>query len=70
MFLAGRTARVEAVLLDVDGSRQLAVTLEDDPGAELDRWYGRFRYFSPAEIEPLADAEGTGRPLADTGSTE
>ncbi|GAA4629564.1 hypothetical protein GCM10023196_051400 [Actinoallomurus vinaceus] len=60
MFLEGRTARVEAVLLDVDGSRQLAVTLEDDPGAELDRWYGRFRYFSPAEIEPLADAEGTG----------
>ncbi|WP_433187313.1 hypothetical protein [Actinoallomurus sp. CA-150999] len=58
MFLAGRTARVEAVLLDVDGSRQLAVTLEDDPGAELDRWYGRFRYFSPAEIEPLADARG------------
>jgi hypothetical protein len=57
MFLHGRTARVAAVLLDVDGSHHLAVTLEDDPGAELDRWYGRFRYFSPTEVEPLG---GTG----------
>ncbi|MCO5992970.1 hypothetical protein [Actinoallomurus rhizosphaericola] len=57
MFLAGRTGRVEAVLLDVDGSHHLAVTLEDDPGAGLDRWYGRFRYFSPAEVEPLDETE-------------
>lgn len=57
MFLHGRTARVAAVLLDVDGSHHLAVTLEDDPGADLDRWYGRFRYFSPTEVEPLG---GTG----------
>lgn len=53
MFLAGRTASVEAVLLDVDGSRHVAVTLEDDPGAELHQWYGRFRYFLPEEIEPM-----------------
>ncbi|GAA0354776.1 hypothetical protein NE235_11660 [Actinoallomurus spadix] len=58
MFLAGRTGRVEAVLLDVDGSQHLAVTLEGDPGAGLDRWYGRFRYFSPAEVEPLDDNAG------------
>ena len=31
MFLAGRVATVEAVLLDVDGSTHLAVTLDDDP---------------------------------------
>lgn len=53
MFLDGRTARVEAVLLDVDGARHLAVTLEDDPAAELNLWYGRFRYFAPEETEPL-----------------
>lgn len=52
-FLAGRTATVEAVLEDLDGGRQLAVTLDGDPGADLDRWYGRFRYFSPEEVEPL-----------------
>lgn len=53
MFLDGRAGRVEAVLLDVDGAQQLAVTIEDDPGAELNRWYGRYRYFRPDEVEPL-----------------
>lgn len=57
MFVDGRTARVEAVLLDVDDAHHLAVTLEDDPAAELNQWYGRFRYFSPDEVEPLAEAE-------------
>jgi hypothetical protein len=57
MFLAGRTARVEQVLLDVDGSRFLAVTIDDDPGAELHQWYGRQRHFRPEEVEPLADDE-------------
>jgi hypothetical protein len=54
MFLADRTAQVEKVLLDVDGSRQLAVTIEDDPSAELHQWYGRFHYYRPDEVRPLA----------------
>ncbi|MFI7281868.1 hypothetical protein ACIBOV_16590 [Micromonospora chersina] len=54
MFLAGRTARVEQVLLDVDGTRFLAVTVDDDPGAELHQWYGRLRHFRPDEVEPLS----------------
>ncbi|MEU9885150.1 hypothetical protein [Sphaerisporangium sp. NPDC051011] len=54
MFLAGRTARVEAVLLDVDGARHLAVTLEDDLGADLHRSHGRYLYFAPDEVEPVA----------------
>ncbi|MEV0804830.1 hypothetical protein [Micromonospora sp. NPDC050200] len=53
MFLAGRTGRVEQVLLDVDGSRFLAVTVDDDPGGELHQWYGRLRHFRPDEVEPL-----------------
>ena len=53
MFLDGRTARVEQVLLDVDGTRFLAVTVDDDPGAELHQWYGRLRHFRPEEVEPL-----------------
>jgi hypothetical protein len=53
MFLEGRTARVEAVLLDVDGSTHLAVTVDDDPGADLHRWYGRHHYFAPDEVVPL-----------------
>ena len=55
MFLRGRTGRVEAVFLDVDGATHLAVTVEDDPAAELHQWYGRFRYFGPDEVEPLDD---------------
>jgi hypothetical protein len=58
MFLDGRTAYVEAVLIDVDDTRHLAVTVDDDPAAELNRWYGRFRYFSADEVEPLMDSEG------------
>ncbi|MFC3986379.1 hypothetical protein [Streptosporangium jomthongense] len=63
MFLTGRAATVEAVLLDVDGVHHLAVTLEDDPGADLQRAQGRFLYFSPDEVEPLdgAPSEGEGR---------
>jgi hypothetical protein len=57
MFLAGRTAEVAAVFHDVDGSVHLAVTVDDDPAAELHGWYGRFHYFRPDEIEPLASAD-------------
>jgi hypothetical protein len=56
MFLQGRTARVQAVLLDVDDARHVAVVLDDDPGADLHRWYGRYHYFAPEELTPL-DAE-------------
>ena len=56
MFLEGRSARVEAVLLDVDGSTHLAVTVDDDPGADLHRWYGRHHYFAPDEVVPCDGA--------------
>ncbi|MFC5746229.1 hypothetical protein [Actinomadura rugatobispora] len=60
VFLDGRTALVEKVLMDVDDACHLAVSIEDDPAAELNRWYGRYRYFSPDEIVPLAGGAGTG----------
>ena len=53
LFLTGRTATVDQLLDDVDGSRFVAVTLDDDPGADLLRWYGRHYQFTPDEIEPL-----------------
>lgn len=52
MFLSGRLATVEAVLRDLDDQPYLAVTLADDPGADLRRDHGRFLYFSPDEVEP------------------
>ncbi|TSE00945.1 hypothetical protein FOS14_04015 [Skermania sp. ID1734] len=54
IFLAGRTATVAEVKLDVDGTRFLAVTLDDDPGADLHEWYGRFYYFTPEEVVPVS----------------
>jgi hypothetical protein len=57
MFLTGLTATVRTVLSDVDGATHVAVTLDDDPGADLQTAHGRFRYFSPDEIEPLEGAE-------------
>ena len=52
MFLVGKTAIVEAVLLDVDDAPYLAVTLEDDPAADLHAAHGRFLYIMPDEVEP------------------
>ncbi len=53
MFLEGLTATVAAVLLDVDGDTHVAVTIDDDPGADIAIAHGRFRYFSPEELAPL-----------------
>jgi hypothetical protein len=53
MFVHGRIATVEAVLFDVDGSRYLAVTVDDDPGTDLRRAQGRYWYFGPEDVEPL-----------------
>jgi hypothetical protein len=53
LFLADRVATVEGVFSDVDGDQHVAVTLDDDPAAELYQWHGRFLYFHPDEVEPL-----------------
>ena len=56
--LAGRTAVVEAIEEDLEGNRQVAVTLDDDPGRDLGeaRFLGHRFFFRPDEVEPLADA--------------
>jgi hypothetical protein len=59
MFLEGRTATVAAVLLDVDGNTHVAVTIDDDPGAEISAAHGRFRYFAPDELAPLRTSSGS-----------
>jgi hypothetical protein len=53
MFLVGRLATVQAVFLDVEGRRYVAVTLDDDPAADLYAREGRFLYFYPDELEPV-----------------
>jgi hypothetical protein len=55
LFFADRVAKVTAVLSDVDGGVHVALVLADDPAADLHDWYGRYWYFAPDELEPLAD---------------
>jgi hypothetical protein len=62
MFLDGRTALVEAVLLDVHDAAYLAVTLTDDPAAGLQVAHGRFRDFAPDEVEPCPALPWTALP--------
>jgi len=53
LFVAGREATVSGVFQDVDDEVQLAVVLDDDPGAELHQWHGRYLYFHLDEVEVL-----------------
>jgi hypothetical protein len=57
LFLAGLTAVVQRVYVDLDGATHVAVALEDDPGADLYSATGRFYYFAPDELEPLPARE-------------
>ena len=60
MFLAGREATVAAVFHDVDDAVHLAVTVDDDPGADLKDRHGRYLYFAPDEVEPLRSPAARG----------
>jgi len=62
MFLAGRAAVVEAVLLDVEDNPYLAVSLAEDPAADLHAADGRFLYFTPDEVEPEEYGPDEGEP--------
>jgi hydrogenase maturation protease len=59
--IAGKVAVVDRVDEDMEGSVQLAVVVEDDPGRDLGelRQPGHRFFFSPEEVEPLA---GQARP--------
>lgn len=57
MFAEGRTATVARIVRDVDGDTHVAVTLEDDPAADLHGWYGRYLYFHADEVRPVDGEE-------------
>ena len=54
-FLAGRIAIVEKIEQDYEGTIQLAVVLEEDPGRDLGmlRQPGHRFFFRVDEVEPL-----------------
>ncbi|HEU5002184.1 MAG TPA: hypothetical protein VFW71_05320 [Actinomycetota bacterium] len=57
MFLAGKVADVQAVFYDLENKQFLAVTLEEDPNADLQVENGRFLYFAADEVEPVVSGE-------------
>jgi hypothetical protein len=57
-FLAGLRATVAGVFTDVDGSEQVAVTIDDDPATEELAWQGRYLFFHPDEVEPFVEDLG------------
>jgi hypothetical protein len=56
LFLQGLTATVTGVFHDVDGSQHVAVTINDDSADEV-VWPGRYLYFHPDEVVPVADPD-------------
>jgi len=56
MFIDGQVATVAAVLHDVDGHTHLAVTIDSDPGSDLNTASGRFLYFSVDEVEVVGSS--------------
>jgi hypothetical protein len=50
-FLRGMVATVQAVVHDVDGGVHVAVSLNDDPGVDMQLAHGRYRYFNPNELQ-------------------
>jgi hypothetical protein len=64
LLLRGRTATIAAIEQDYEDQVHLAVTIDDDPGADIGR-AGKIAhrfFFRPDEVEPLtADTEGASR---------
>jgi len=58
LFLHGMSATVAGVFEDVDGGVQVAVTVDDDPATDALAWQGRYLFFHPEEVEPLAAPGG------------
>ena len=51
LLLDGMIATIEMIYTDYDGNYQIAVTIDDDPGQDMLRDLGIYRYYAPEEIE-------------------
>ena len=60
-LLAGRTATIERIYLDIDGRVYLGVTIDSDPMQEVMRETGRYHFFFPDEVELVGDGSGMER---------
>ncbi len=53
MLLNGRIATIEVIYTDYEDNVHIAVTMDDDPGQDLQRDLGIYRYFNSDEIEHI-----------------
>ena len=60
LFFVDKVATVARVVNDVDGGVHLAVTVDDDPAAELWDAQGRYLYFAPDEVRPVRNSVADG----------
>lgn len=51
ILLNGRIATIEIIYTDYDDKVHIAVTVDDDPGQDMQRDLGLYLYFSPEEVE-------------------
>ncbi len=51
MLLHGRVATIETIYTDYEDKIYLAVTIDDDPGQDLQRELNIYRFFLPDEVE-------------------
>jgi hypothetical protein len=53
ILLNGRIATIEIIYTDYEDKIHFAVTMDDDPGQDLLRDLGIYRFFSPDEVEHI-----------------
>src|ERR1700739_3251454 len=60
LALRGQIATVESIEEDYDNAQHICVVLDDDPGRDpgMMRQPGHRFFFTPAEVEPVAQADG------------
>jgi len=53
MLIDGRIATIEIIHTGYDDKVHIAVTMDDDPGQDMLRDLGIYRFFSPDEVEHI-----------------
>lgn len=53
ILLNGRIATIEIIYTDYDNNAHIAVTMDEDPGQEMQRELGIYRFFSTDEVEHI-----------------
>ncbi len=53
ILINGRMATIEIIYTDYEDKVHIAVTLDDDPGQDMQRDLGIYRYFNAEEVEHI-----------------